>query len=46
MQPDPDQFVHIVKTNVDGIGLDGKPCKGIIVRGAKIRTPTPPMSMK
>ena len=36
MQPDPDQFVHVVKTNVDGIGLDGKPCKGIIVRGAKI----------
>lgn len=36
MQPDPDQFVHIVKTNADGIGLDGKPCKGIIVRGAKI----------
>ena len=36
MQPDPDQFVHVVETNVDGIGLDGKPCKGIIVRGAKI----------
>jgi len=36
MQPDPDQFVHIVKTDVDGIGLDGKPCKGIIVRGAKV----------
>ncbi len=36
MQPDPDQFVHVVKTNVDGIGIDGKPCKGIIVRGAKI----------
>ena len=36
MQPDPDQFVHVVETNVDGIGVDGKPCKGIIVRGAKI----------
>jgi 4-hydroxyphenylacetate 3-monooxygenase/4-hydroxybutyryl-CoA dehydratase/vinylacetyl-CoA-Delta-isomerase len=36
MQPDPDQFVHVVETNVDGIGIDGKPCKGIIVRGAKI----------
>ncbi len=36
MQPDPDQFVHVVETNVDGTGLDGKPCKGIIVRGAKI----------
>jgi 4-hydroxybutyryl-CoA dehydratase/vinylacetyl-CoA-Delta-isomerase len=36
MQPDPDQFVHVVQTNVDGIGIDGKPCKGIIVRGAKI----------
>lgn len=36
MQPDPDQFVHVIKTDVDGIGLDGKPCKGIIVRGAKI----------
>jgi 4-hydroxybutyryl-CoA dehydratase / vinylacetyl-CoA-Delta-isomerase len=36
MQPDPDQYVHIVKTDVDGIGIDGKPCKGIIVRGAKI----------
>ncbi len=35
-QPDPDVFVHIVKTDVDGIGVDGKPCKGIIVRGAKI----------
>ena len=35
-QPDPDQFVHIIKTDVDGIGLDGKPCKGVIVRGAKI----------
>lgn len=35
-QPDPDQFVHVVKTDVDGIGVDGKPCKGIIVRGAKI----------
>ena len=39
-QPDPDQFVHIVKTDVDGIGLDGKPCKGVIVRGAKICTGT------
>ncbi len=36
MQPDPDQYVHVIKTDVDGIGLDGKPCKGIIVRGAKI----------
>ena len=36
MQPDPDQFVHVVEMNVDGIGIDGKPCKGIIVRGAKI----------
>ena len=36
MQPDPDSYVHIVKDNVDGIGIDGKPCKGIIVRGAKI----------
>ena len=36
MQPDPDQFVRVVETDVDGIGLDGKPCKGIIVRGAKI----------
>ena len=36
MQPDPDQFVHVVETDVDGIGVDGKPCKGIIVRGAKI----------
>jgi len=35
-QPDPDMFVHIVKTDVDGIGVDGKPCKGVIVRGAKI----------
>ena len=36
MQPDPDQFVHVVETDVDGVGIDGKPCKGIIVRGAKI----------
>ena len=36
MQPDPDQFVHVVETDADGIGVDGKPCKGIIVRGAKI----------
>ena len=36
MQPDPDQYFHIVDTDVDGIGLDGKPTKGIIVRGAKI----------
>ena len=36
MQPDPDVFVHVVETDVDGIGVDGKPCKGIIVRGAKI----------
>ncbi len=35
MQPDPDSFVHVVETDVDGIGTDGKPCKGIIVRGAK-----------
>ena len=36
MQPDPDQYFHVVEKDVDGIGLDGKPCKGIIVRGAKI----------
>ena len=36
MQPDPDQFFHVVETDVDGIGIDGKPTKGIIVRGAKI----------
>lgn len=36
MQPDPDQFVHVIKTDVDGVGIDGKPCKGIIVRGAKV----------
>ncbi len=36
MQPDPDQFFHVVEKDVDGVGLDGKPCKGIIVRGAKI----------
>jgi 4-hydroxyphenylacetate 3-monooxygenase/4-hydroxybutyryl-CoA dehydratase/vinylacetyl-CoA-Delta-isomerase len=36
MQPDPDQFVHVIKTDADGIGLDGQPTKGIIVRGAKI----------
>jgi 4-hydroxyphenylacetate 3-monooxygenase/4-hydroxybutyryl-CoA dehydratase/vinylacetyl-CoA-Delta-isomerase len=36
MQPDPDQFVHIVKTDVDGFDVDGTPCKGIIVRGAKV----------
>jgi 4-hydroxybutyryl-CoA dehydratase/vinylacetyl-CoA-Delta-isomerase len=36
MQPDPDQFLHVIQSDVDGIGLDGKPCKGIIVRGAKI----------
>jgi 4-hydroxyphenylacetate 3-monooxygenase/4-hydroxybutyryl-CoA dehydratase/vinylacetyl-CoA-Delta-isomerase len=36
MQPDPDQFVHIVKTDVDGFDIDGTPCKGIIVRGAKV----------
>ncbi|HXP98292.1 MAG TPA: 4-hydroxyphenylacetate 3-hydroxylase N-terminal domain-containing protein, partial [Telmatospirillum sp.] len=35
-QPDPDQFVHVIKTDVDGVGVDGKPCKGVIVRGAKI----------
>ncbi|MGN1142849.1 MAG: 4-hydroxyphenylacetate 3-hydroxylase N-terminal domain-containing protein, partial [Oliverpabstia sp.] len=35
-QPDPDMFLHVVKTDVDGIGIDGKPCKGVIVRGAKI----------
>jgi 4-hydroxyphenylacetate 3-monooxygenase/4-hydroxybutyryl-CoA dehydratase/vinylacetyl-CoA-Delta-isomerase len=35
-QPDPDQFVHIIETDVDGVGLDGKPCKGVIVRGAKV----------
>jgi 4-hydroxyphenylacetate 3-monooxygenase/4-hydroxybutyryl-CoA dehydratase/vinylacetyl-CoA-Delta-isomerase len=36
MQPDPDQFFHVVATDVDGIGIDGQPTKGIIVRGAKI----------
>jgi 4-hydroxyphenylacetate 3-monooxygenase/4-hydroxybutyryl-CoA dehydratase/vinylacetyl-CoA-Delta-isomerase len=36
MQPDPDSFVHVVEADVDGVGIDGKPCKGIIVRGAKI----------
>ena len=36
MQPDPDQFLHIVKTDVDGFDIDGTPTKGIIVRGAKI----------
>ena len=35
-QPDPDMFLHIIKTDVDGIGVDKKPCKGVIVRGAKI----------
>ncbi|MDR1765402.1 MAG: aromatic ring hydroxylase [Lachnospiraceae bacterium] len=35
-QPDPDQYLRIVETDADGIGLDGKPCKGIIVRGAKV----------
>ena len=39
MQPDPDQFVHVVKTNVDGVGIDGKPCKGIIVRERRYVTP-------
>ena len=36
MQPDPDQFFHIVDTDVDGVDIDGTPTKGIIVRGAKI----------
>ena len=36
MQPDPDSFVHVVETDVDGVDVDGTPCKGIIVRGAKI----------
>ncbi len=36
MQPDPDQFFHIVDTDVDGLDIDGTPTKGIIVRGAKI----------
>ena len=35
-QPDPDQYVHIIKTDADGIGLGGKPYKGVIVRGAKV----------
>ena len=35
-QPDPDQFFHIVETDVDGVDIDGTPTKGIIVRGAKI----------
>lgn len=34
-QEDPDMYLRIVETDVDGIGVDGKPCKGIIVRGAK-----------
>jgi len=34
-QEDPDMYVRVVETDVDGIGIDGKPCKGIIVRGAK-----------
>ena len=28
MQPDPDQFFHVVETDVDGIGIDGKPYQG------------------
>ncbi len=36
MQPDPDQFLHIIEMDVDGVGVDGKPCKGVIVRGAKV----------
>lgn len=35
-QPDPDSFLHIIKTDVEGKGIDGKPCKGVIVRGAKV----------
>jgi 4-hydroxybutyryl-CoA dehydratase/vinylacetyl-CoA-Delta-isomerase len=35
-QPDPDQYLRIVKTDADGVGIDGKPAKGIIVRGAKV----------
>lgn len=35
-QPDPDQYLRIVGTNVDGPGMDGRPTKGIIVRGAKV----------
>ncbi len=35
-QPDPDQYLRIVETDVDGTGVDGKPCKGVIVRGAKV----------
>jgi len=35
-QPDPDQYVRIVSTDADGVGPDGEPCKGIIVRGAKV----------
>lgn len=34
-QSNPNMYLRIVETDVDGIGLDGKPCKGIIVRGAK-----------
>lgn len=35
-QPDLDQYVRIINPDAEGIGLDGKPCKGIIVRGAKV----------
>ena len=28
IRPDPDQFFHVVDTDVDGVGIDGKPCKG------------------
>jgi 4-hydroxyphenylacetate 3-monooxygenase/4-hydroxybutyryl-CoA dehydratase/vinylacetyl-CoA-Delta-isomerase len=34
-QEDPDMYLRILETDVDGIGIDGEPCKGIIVRGAK-----------
>ena len=43
MQPDPDQFVHVVETNVDGIGVDGKPCKASSFAAPRSATPTPPM---
>ncbi|MDR1299019.1 MAG: aromatic ring hydroxylase [Oscillospiraceae bacterium] len=35
-QPDPDQYLRIVETDASGTGIDGKPCKGIVVRGAKV----------
>ena len=34
-QEDPDMYLRIIATDVDGTGINGKPCKGIVVRGAK-----------